>query len=306
MWHLDYGPYGYRCRIYCYHRLKKWYECPHFCILVIGRANAGKTTILEKVCGVAQGTKPIIIKSNPEHKPELKLKSMFTPPASVKNLFNRNPLLSPMPLMPSPAASSSMTHLTPSLEVSCMVKQMDLQSLTCLNIINFRRAYMILRTRLPPLEATLSSMTLRVLKLVQGRRWTLFGNSLRGDLLQLSWEISCMPFDMFLSSSTSLNDLACQRYCIPTEVSCPPAEAELKFFSKERGKGKSHDQLSAIMGCSWALKKSFAYDENIIFIIVLYFLGLLGNYLTKNYLTNLSMMSLQFHLWLFSPNLMAS
>ncbi|KAF8654883.1 hypothetical protein AX14_008223, partial [Amanita brunnescens Koide BX004] len=30
-----------------------------------------------------------------------------------------------------------------------------------------------------------------------------------------------MPFDM---------------YCIPTEVSCPPAEAELKFFSKERGK----------------------------------------------------------------------
>ncbi|KAF8658407.1 hypothetical protein AX14_007708 [Amanita brunnescens Koide BX004] len=28
--------------------LKKRYECPHFRILVIGRANAGKTTILEK------------------------------------------------------------------------------------------------------------------------------------------------------------------------------------------------------------------------------------------------------------------
>ncbi|KAF8345167.1 hypothetical protein F5887DRAFT_1272241 [Amanita rubescens] len=36
------------------------YLCPHFRILVIGRANAGKTTILEKVCGVAKGTKPII------------------------------------------------------------------------------------------------------------------------------------------------------------------------------------------------------------------------------------------------------
>ncbi|KAF8344643.1 hypothetical protein F5887DRAFT_1283135 [Amanita rubescens] len=40
--------------------LRKRYLCPHFRILVIGRANAGKTTILEKVCGVARGTKPII------------------------------------------------------------------------------------------------------------------------------------------------------------------------------------------------------------------------------------------------------
>ena len=40
--------------------LREWYRCPHFRILVIGRANAGKTTILEKVCGVAKGTKPII------------------------------------------------------------------------------------------------------------------------------------------------------------------------------------------------------------------------------------------------------
>ena len=40
--------------------LKKRYKCPHFRILIIGRANAGKTTILEKVCGVQQGTKPII------------------------------------------------------------------------------------------------------------------------------------------------------------------------------------------------------------------------------------------------------
>ncbi|KAF8341925.1 hypothetical protein F5887DRAFT_1217198 [Amanita rubescens] len=40
--------------------LKERYLCPHFCILIIGRANAGKTTILEKVCGVAKGTKPMV------------------------------------------------------------------------------------------------------------------------------------------------------------------------------------------------------------------------------------------------------
>ena len=41
--------------------LKKQYKCSHFRILVIGRANAGKTTILEKVCGVEKGTGPVII-----------------------------------------------------------------------------------------------------------------------------------------------------------------------------------------------------------------------------------------------------
>ena len=41
--------------------LRDQYRCPHFRILVIGRANAGKTTNLEKVCGVEKGTKPIII-----------------------------------------------------------------------------------------------------------------------------------------------------------------------------------------------------------------------------------------------------
>jgi hypothetical protein len=40
--------------------LRERYLCQHFRILVIGRANAGKTTILEKVCGVAKGTRPII------------------------------------------------------------------------------------------------------------------------------------------------------------------------------------------------------------------------------------------------------
>ena len=40
--------------------LKERYKCPYFRILIIGRTNSGKTTILEKVCGVEQGTKPII------------------------------------------------------------------------------------------------------------------------------------------------------------------------------------------------------------------------------------------------------
>ena len=44
--------------------LKERYKCPHFRILIIGRANAGKTTILEKVCGVAKGTKPVIYDKN--------------------------------------------------------------------------------------------------------------------------------------------------------------------------------------------------------------------------------------------------
>ena len=94
--------------------LKNRYHCPHFRILVIGRANAGKTTILEKVCGVAQGTKPIIIKHEPEHKPETKLKPRFKLSVPIKKLFSRKPL--------PPTAST--THLTPSMEVSCMVKYM--------------------------------------------------------------------------------------------------------------------------------------------------------------------------------------
>ncbi|KAF8733304.1 hypothetical protein AX14_003941 [Amanita brunnescens Koide BX004] len=36
--------------------LKERSRCPYFRILIIGRANAGKTTILEKVCGVAPGS----------------------------------------------------------------------------------------------------------------------------------------------------------------------------------------------------------------------------------------------------------
>ncbi|KAF8343337.1 hypothetical protein F5887DRAFT_1062250 [Amanita rubescens] len=47
--------------------LKERYRCPWFRILIIGRANAGKTTILEKICGVKHGTKPIIYDQNGIH-----------------------------------------------------------------------------------------------------------------------------------------------------------------------------------------------------------------------------------------------
>ncbi|KAF8333837.1 hypothetical protein F5887DRAFT_1063593 [Amanita rubescens] len=45
-------------------RLAEISKCPYFRILVIGRANAGKTTILEKVCSVARGTISMIYDQN--------------------------------------------------------------------------------------------------------------------------------------------------------------------------------------------------------------------------------------------------
>jgi hypothetical protein len=54
------------------------------------------------------------------------------------------------------------------------------------NAIIIREAYMTLSTRLHTMDATLSSMTLRVLNLVQERSWSMFGSSLRNDLLKLS------------------------------------------------------------------------------------------------------------------------
>ena len=81
--------------------LREQYKCPHFRILVIGRANAGKTTILEKVCGVAKGTQPIII-----HDKEGKLDEI---PCTLSSsaLFLLGKELEP-----------SETHLIPSIEVS--------------------------------------------------------------------------------------------------------------------------------------------------------------------------------------------
>ena len=116
--------------------LKRRYNCPHFRILVIGRANAGKTTILEKVCGVAQGTKPIIydehgvlLKANisptPEPTPEPNVKPRFK--LSLKQLFKRKSASVPSEthLKCAPISSAApITHLIPSIEVSCRVKCM--------------------------------------------------------------------------------------------------------------------------------------------------------------------------------------
>ena len=49
-----------------------------------------------------------------------------------------------------------------------------------------RKACMILSIKLHTLEVTLSSMTLRVLNLVQLRNWILLGSSLKGGLLKQS------------------------------------------------------------------------------------------------------------------------
>ena len=114
--------------------LKKRYQCPYFRILVIGKANAGKTTILEKVCCVDKGTKPIIydkngnkleadIKPKPEPKPESKLRFGFKS-FSLKKVKNPVPSTSS-----SPSSGTSVTHLTPSLEVSGIVKHVVLYPL---------------------------------------------------------------------------------------------------------------------------------------------------------------------------------
>jgi hypothetical protein len=98
--------------------LKAQYECPCFRILIIGRANAGKTTILEKVCGVGKGTKPTIfdehgVELNPTFPPKPTLKPRFKLLENMKQVFMKKHIDPSKP---------SATHLTPSVEVSCMVK----------------------------------------------------------------------------------------------------------------------------------------------------------------------------------------
>jgi ABC-type uncharacterized transport system ATPase subunit len=144
--------------------LKEQFECSHFRILIMGRANAGKTTILEKVCGVKQGTKPVVYnKDGVEIKTKPKLLSQ------VKGIFGKK-------------AAPSTTYLSPSVEVS---QTMKCKYLIDLQVI-FREVSMILRTRSHTVEATLSSMILRGLNLVEVMRLEKFCNSLRSDALQQS------------------------------------------------------------------------------------------------------------------------
>ena len=51
-------------------------ECPQFRILIIGKANAGKTTILRKVCNAKPDAKPIVY--------DAKGKEVQQPPAPTK------------------------------------------------------------------------------------------------------------------------------------------------------------------------------------------------------------------------------
>ena len=51
-------------------------ECPKFRILIIGKANAGKTTILRKVCNAKPDAKPVVydaegneVRQNPKQNP---------------------------------------------------------------------------------------------------------------------------------------------------------------------------------------------------------------------------------------------
>ena len=81
--------------------LKERYRCPYFRILVIGRANAGKTTILEKVCGVEKGTKPVVY-----HQGDVDLKGNLNL-LHVKNSYLNLPMLEPLDI-----------HLAPTIEVS--------------------------------------------------------------------------------------------------------------------------------------------------------------------------------------------
>jgi septin family protein len=61
-------------------------ECPQFRILVIGKANAGKTTILRKVCNAKPDMKPVIY--------DAKGKKLRQDPTKVRRgdrvLFTRN------------------------------------------------------------------------------------------------------------------------------------------------------------------------------------------------------------------------
>ena len=143
--------------------LRERYLCPHFCILVIGRANAGKTTILEKVCGVATGTQPIIYDKNG--------KSLsFVLPLTVEFL--------------------QVISLSSLIFIWChhmrWVRWWCIVWMYWFTCNDNREASMILSIKLHTLEVTLFSMTPGVLNLVQLRNWRLLGSSLKRSLEKLS------------------------------------------------------------------------------------------------------------------------
>ena len=140
--------------------LREHYRCPHFRILIIGRANAGKTTILEKICGVAKGTKPIIYDKNGKPSQNLCIDA-----CSITFRWKT-------------------ATIWDTFDAINWGESNDKVSTYCL--IFSREACMILNIRLHTLDVTLSFMTLKVLNLVQPMSWRLLGNSLKRGQLELS------------------------------------------------------------------------------------------------------------------------
>jgi len=82
-------------------------ECPQFRVLIIGKANAGKTTILRKVCNAKPDAKPVI------YDPEGKEVGQEPTPRSLRQLF------SPSKIFQRKAGNrDSADVLNPSVEVS--------------------------------------------------------------------------------------------------------------------------------------------------------------------------------------------
>ena len=131
--------------------LKGQYRCPHFRILVIGRANAGKTTILEKVCGVAKGTQPIIIYNKKGKLDEIPCTFSYSLPSRWRTGTLWNPF--------------DTIHWGKSMVYIDVLSDHWLHSKMYVREVN-----MILSMRLHIKEVTLSSMTHEVLSPVQMRR----------------------------------------------------------------------------------------------------------------------------------------
>ena len=124
---------------------------------------------------------------------------------------------------------------------------------------------MILSIKLHTLEVTLSSMTLRVLNLVQLRNWRLLGSSLKRSPQKLSWFFSYMQFGILLYPLTVLSNLPSSRYCLPMDSPRPILPAELEFFNKGTGRGKSLQNLLSINPVHWLVNMSFTVPLVVIF-----------------------------------------
>jgi GTPase SAR1 family protein len=65
-------------------------ECPQFRILIIGKANAGKTTILRKVCNAKPDAKPVIYDAEGNEIDKQGVKSRFSLYKAVQRMKGRS------------------------------------------------------------------------------------------------------------------------------------------------------------------------------------------------------------------------